>query len=83
MSERAARQEWLRALAKATLGDLETAWKKLRSAHSFETLRATETGLAMIRGRADGTGCPFNLGEATITRSVVSTYDSWDGSEII
>lgn len=82
MGEQSVRQEWLRTLAKASLGDLETAWTQLKPEHPFEKLRATETGLAMIRGRADGTGRPFNLGEATVTRSVVTTHDSSDGSEI-
>ena len=31
-----------------------------------------ETGLVMLRGRADGSGHPFNLGEATVTRCVAS-----------
>ena len=37
----------------------------------------------MIRGRADGAGRPFNLGEATVTRCVVAGKDSRDGTEIM
>ncbi len=35
-------------------------------AHTF--LRAPEVGSVMVRGRAGGTGAPFNLGEMTVTR---------------
>jgi alpha-D-ribose 1-methylphosphonate 5-triphosphate synthase subunit PhnG len=35
-------------------------------AHAF--LRAPEIGAVMVRGRAGGTGSPFNLGEMTVTR---------------
>ncbi|MEO0944857.1 MAG: phosphonate C-P lyase system protein PhnG, partial [Pseudomonadota bacterium] len=31
-------------------------------------LRAPEVGSVMVRGRAGGTGAPFNLGEMTVTR---------------
>jgi phosphonate C-P lyase system protein PhnG len=41
------------------------------AAHRFDTLRAPEIGLAMVRARADATGNPFNLGEATIVRCAV------------
>ena len=34
-------------------------------------LRSPEIGLTMVRGRAEGTGQPFNLGEMTLTRCVV------------
>jgi alpha-D-ribose 1-methylphosphonate 5-triphosphate synthase subunit PhnG len=34
-------------------------------------VRAPETGLVMLRGRAGGDGAPFNLGEATVSRAVV------------
>ena len=34
-------------------------------------LRSPEVGLTMVRGRAEGSGQPFNLGEMTLTRCVV------------
>jgi alpha-D-ribose 1-methylphosphonate 5-triphosphate synthase subunit PhnG len=37
--------------------------------HSF--LRPPEVGAVMVRGRAGGTGAPFNLGEMTVTRTSV------------
>lgn len=65
------RQHWMSVLARADLSDLETYWQSLphRPAHRF--LRKPEIGMAMMRGRAGGTGSPFNLGEVTLTRCVV------------
>lgn len=37
----------------------------------YEELRAPESGLVMVRGRAGGDGAPFNLGEATVSRAAV------------
>jgi alpha-D-ribose 1-methylphosphonate 5-triphosphate synthase subunit PhnG len=37
----------------------------------YELLRAPESGLVMLRGRAGGDGAPFNLGEATVSRAAV------------
>jgi alpha-D-ribose 1-methylphosphonate 5-triphosphate synthase subunit PhnG len=36
-----------------------------------ENLREPENGLVMLRGRIGGDGAPFNLGEATVSRSAV------------
>jgi alpha-D-ribose 1-methylphosphonate 5-triphosphate synthase subunit PhnG len=35
---------------------------------AYTWLRAPEVGSVMVRGRAGGTGAPFNLGEMTVTR---------------
>jgi alpha-D-ribose 1-methylphosphonate 5-triphosphate synthase subunit PhnG len=37
----------------------------------YRILRAPQTGMVMLRGRAGGTGAAFNLGEATVTRCSV------------
>lgn len=42
-------------------------------------LRATESGLVMLRGRMGGDGRPFNLGEATVTRAAVRLPDGRTG----
>ncbi|WP_375257110.1 phosphonate C-P lyase system protein PhnG [Citreimonas sp.] len=39
---------------------------------AFEWLRAPEIGSVMVRGRAGGTGAPFNLGEMTVTRCALT-----------
>ena len=40
-------------------------------APAHEALRRPEAGTVMARGRAGGTGAPFNLGEVTVTRASV------------
>ncbi|MDP2771123.1 MAG: phosphonate C-P lyase system protein PhnG [Giesbergeria sp.] len=61
------RAHWMALLARAPLGLLESALHEqaTRPAH---WLRAPETGLMMVQGRAGGTGERFNLGEVTVTR---------------
>jgi alpha-D-ribose 1-methylphosphonate 5-triphosphate synthase subunit PhnG len=58
-------------LAKAPLSLLETCVASLGELPTYTFLRAPEIGLAMVRGRVEGTGAPFNLGEITLTRCVV------------
>ncbi len=65
------RQTWMNTLAKAEFKQLEELVNKLGKLPSYSFLRSPEIGLAMVRGRAGGTGEPFNLGEITITRCVV------------
>ncbi len=70
----AERRTWLALLARASCDELEAA---LHAAFegapwpAFDWLRAPETGLAMVRGRTGGTGDPFNVGEASVTRAVL------------
>lgn len=66
-----ARQEWMALLAKANRDELEEAWQALSLKPTYALLRKPEIGLAMVRGRAGGTGNPFNLGEMTMTRCAV------------
>lgn len=67
-SDRAA---WMRLLALANAEELAEARNALPATISFTPLRPPETGLAMVRGRAGGTGLAFNLGEMTVTRCSV------------
>lgn len=71
------RRRWMAVLARATANELAVA------AHGrlppFTRLRGPESGLVMLRGRAGGTGAPFNLGEATVTRCTVRTADGHVG----
>ncbi|AGK49527.1 phosphonate C-P lyase system protein PhnG [Burkholderia thailandensis MSMB121] len=73
-SSHAARRDWLAVLAKIPRAELEGALDRALDgapAPAFDWLRAPETGLAMVRGRIGGTGDPFNLGEATVTRAAL------------
>ena len=58
-------------LAKAPLKLLEESVAALGVLPEYRFLRSPEIGLAMVRGRAEGSGDPFNLGEMTLTRCVV------------
>ncbi|MBF9047513.1 phosphonate C-P lyase system protein PhnG [Rhodobacterales bacterium LSUCC0031] len=67
-----ARQARLSTLAKAPaarLAALFAAYATALPAH--EVLRAPEIGTVMVKGRAGGSGAPFNLGEMTVTRCAV------------
>ena len=65
------RQGWMAILARASAEDLSARLAALDPLPEAETLRAPETGLVMVRGRAGGDGDAFNLGEMTVTRCAV------------
>lgn len=65
------RSSWMSALAKAPLALLEEHVAALGALPEYSFLRSPEIGLAMVRGRTEGAGQPFNLGEMTLTRCVV------------
>lgn len=77
-----ARAHWMALLARAPLGLLETALQ----AHAelpARWLRAPETGLMMVQGRAGGTGERFNLGEVTVTRCALRVQPSADAEATV
>lgn len=65
------RAQWMAILAKADWPALEAACRQLEDMPAFTTLRSPETGLVMVRAKTGGTGNPFNMGEATVTRCAV------------
>ncbi len=65
------RQAWMSVLSNADMNDIESRWKFVGFDEPYEYLRKPEPGMVMVRGRADGTGRPFNLGEMTVTRCAV------------
>ena len=71
MEQPTERQSWMAILAKSSVVDLEQQVKTLGELPEYIFLRQPEIGLAMVRGRAGGTGEIFNLGEMTVTRCVV------------
>ena len=75
MSPPTARQTWMAILAKSSPVDLEQQVKTLGEIPKYTFLRQSEIGLAMVRGRAGGTGEAFNLGEMTVTRCVIKMED--------
>ena len=62
------RQAILSLLAKAPQTRVEQLLDSAMSRPTFTWLRTPEIGSVMVRGRAGGTGAPFNLGEMTVTR---------------
>jgi alpha-D-ribose 1-methylphosphonate 5-triphosphate synthase subunit PhnG len=67
----AARQNWMSILARASAASIESALTKDRPLPAWTRIRGPETGLIMVRGRAGGSGTPFNLGEISVTRCTV------------
>ncbi len=58
-------------LARASRDELVEALARLEPLPGCEDVRPPEIGLVMVRGRMAGTGAPFNLGAATVTRAAV------------
>jgi alpha-D-ribose 1-methylphosphonate 5-triphosphate synthase subunit PhnG len=79
METSAPRARWMGVLARATRSELEAVWKSLPERPDYELLRRPEIGLVMVRGRAGGTGNPFNFGEMTVTRCAVRLGDGTTG----
>lgn len=75
----AARQGWMGLLARAPEAALMALWDRVEERPEFDWLRAPETGGVMVRGRAGGTGAPFNLGEMTVTRCALALGDGTVG----
>ncbi len=59
-------------LAQADTASLARLWHGWAEKPSWRWLRRPEIGLVMVRGRVGGTGGPFNLGEATVTRCALT-----------
>jgi alpha-D-ribose 1-methylphosphonate 5-triphosphate synthase subunit PhnG len=70
----AMRRAWMAVLARTPRADLEAALERALQGvppPAYDWLRPPEIGLAMVRGRVGGSGDPFNLGEATVTRATL------------
>lgn len=79
MEEIAGRQALMALLATASVNDLVAVLDGLAPVPAATDIRATESGLVMLRGRMGGDGRPFNLGEATVTRAAVRLADGRAG----
>lgn len=62
------RKEALGLLARAPSEQLGQLLPELPE---HDVIRAPEIGTVMVRGRAGGSGAPFNLGEMTVTRASI------------
>jgi alpha-D-ribose 1-methylphosphonate 5-triphosphate synthase subunit PhnG len=77
--EQGRRRDWLAVLARATRDELEQALGTHAPGLRYEHLRHPESGMVMLRARMGGTGDPFNMGEATVTRCTVRLADGQVG----
>jgi alpha-D-ribose 1-methylphosphonate 5-triphosphate synthase subunit PhnG len=77
------RPAWMGLLARALPADLSRLWAALGPEPAFDWLRRPETGMVMLRGRAGGTGAPFNLGEMTVTRASVRLAEGAVGHAMV
>jgi alpha-D-ribose 1-methylphosphonate 5-triphosphate synthase subunit PhnG len=75
MTDTEDRRRWMAVLARATADEIADLLAALPPLPPHERLRAPETGLVMVRGRAGGDGAAFNLGEMTVTRCAVRLGD--------
>lgn len=70
--ENAERKACMGLLAKAPEGRVAALLDAAMDRPEFTWLRAPEIGSTMVRGRAGGTGTPFNIGEMTVTRCALT-----------
>lgn len=73
------RRRWMGVLAHAGVEELESFWRGLDEQPGYRMLRQPEIGMALVRGRAGGTGERFNLGEMTMVRCVVQLEEGITG----
>ncbi|MEF2549848.1 phosphonate C-P lyase system protein PhnG [Aurantimonas sp. A2-1-M11] len=66
-----ARRRAMEAFAASDAPTLAAAWDAIAGETTVTSLRGPEAGLVMLRGRIGGSGAPFNLGEASVTRASV------------
>jgi alpha-D-ribose 1-methylphosphonate 5-triphosphate synthase subunit PhnG len=78
-----ARQHWMSVLARAPTAAIEARLTRDAPLPAWTRVRGPETGLVMVRGRAGGSGSPFNLGEMTVTRCTVRLESGATGHSYI
>jgi len=74
-ADQAARRDRMAVLARCSTTRLNALWATLGLQPVHTPLRGPEAGLVMLRGRVGGTGEPFNVGEATVTRASIKLED--------
>ena len=79
----ASRRSLMGVLARASSIRLAACFEALVDIPACEDLRTPQTGLVMLRGRIAGSGAPFNLGEASVTRAAVRLSSGETGHSYI
>lgn len=75
------RQQLLSVLSKSSFDDINRFWQSLSIVPSYSLLKAPEVGMTMVRAKTGGTGQAFNMGEMTVTRTVIRLNVNESGSE--
>lgn len=70
-SNKNTRQHVLSVLSKTSFDDMDRYWSALALHPTYHFLKEPEVGMTMVRAKAGGAGQEFNMGEVTVTRSVV------------
>lgn len=78
-----ARRGWMSVLARMPANELRDLVERAESAARYQIVKPTQAGLCMVRGRMGGKGRRFNLGEMTISRSVIALGDGTTGVSYI
>ena len=78
----ASRRERMAVLSRCDAASLHRLWGRMGMGAVHKPLRGPESGLVMLRGRIGGTGEPFNIGEATVTRASVKLDDGSVGHAV-
>jgi alpha-D-ribose 1-methylphosphonate 5-triphosphate synthase subunit PhnG len=66
------RRRVMSVLARSSANAVHARLQTLHEVPRYEDARRPECGLVMLRGRIAGSGAPFNLGEATVSRAAVA-----------
>lgn len=75
------RQQLLSVLSVSEFSVIQSYWEKLSITPRYSLLKSPEVGMTMVRAKTGGTGQPFNMGEMTVTRTVIR-LDSDVDSEV-
>lgn len=67
----AERKTLLSVLSRSSAEDIEQRWNNLDLQPQFTLLKPPEIGMVMVKARTGGNGSAFNMGEMTVTRTVL------------
>nr|AHG53037.1 COG3624 Uncharacterized enzyme of phosphonate metabolism [uncultured bacterium B3TF_MPn1] len=70
-SGKTSRQRLLSLLSKSNGESVKQAWESLGVVPEYSFLKRPEVGMVMVKAQAGGNGTNFNMGEMTVTRTVL------------
>ena len=66
-----ARKTLLSVLSKSNQSDIQEAWDSVGLSPEYTLLKQPEIGMVMVKAKTGGDGAPFNMGEMTVTRTIL------------